>query len=74
MLGESVILALAGGALGIAFAVWSVDFLTRLVQETLPHARFIRINMPVLAFTFAAALLTGCWLALRPCGSRSRPI
>jgi putative ABC transport system permease protein len=66
MLGESVILALAGGALGIAFAVWSVDFLTRLVQGTLPHARFIRINMPVLAFTFAAALLTGLLAGMAP--------
>jgi len=66
MLGESVILALAGGALGIGFAVWSVDILTRLVQETLPHARFIRINMPVLAFTFAAALLTGVLAGLAP--------
>jgi putative ABC transport system permease protein len=66
MLGESVILALAGGALGIGFAVWSVDFLTRLVQETLPHARFIRINTPVLAFTFAAALLTGVLAGLAP--------
>src|ERR1700693_3086614 len=58
VLGESVILALAGGALGIGFAVWSVDLLTRLVQQTLPHARFIRINIEVLAFTSAAALLT----------------
>jgi putative ABC transport system permease protein len=66
MLGESVILALAGGALGIGFAVWSVDFLTRLVAETLPHARFIRINMPVLAFTFVAALLTGVLAGLAP--------
>ena len=66
MLGESVILALAGGALGIGFAVWSVDFLTRLVQETLPHARFIRINLAVLAFTCAAALLTGVLAGLAP--------
>jgi len=66
MLGESVILSLAGGALGILFAVWSVDFLTRLVAETLPHARFIRINMPVLAFTLAAALLTGLLAGLAP--------
>jgi putative ABC transport system permease protein len=66
MLGESVLLALVGGALGIGFAVWSVDFLTRLVQETLPHARFIRINLAVMAFTFAAALLTGLLAGLAP--------
>ncbi len=66
MLGESVILALAGGGLGIGFAVWSVDLLTRLVQQTLPHARFIRINIEVLAFTFAAALLTGLLAGLAP--------
>jgi putative ABC transport system permease protein len=64
--GESMILALAGGALGIAFAAWSVDFLTRLVATALPHARFIRINMPVLGFTFAAALLTGLLAGLAP--------
>jgi putative ABC transport system permease protein len=57
---------LAGGALGIVFAVWSVDFLTRLVGETLPRARFIHINVPVLAFTFAAALLTGLLAGLAP--------
>jgi len=66
LLGESLILSLAGGALGIEFAVWSVDFLTRLVEAALPHARFIRINMPVLAFTFAAALLTGLLASLAP--------
>src|SRR5208283_5966245 len=66
LLGEGVILSLAGGALGIGFAVWSVDFLTRLVEAALPHARFISINMPVLAFTFAAALLTGLLASLAP--------
>ena len=46
--------------------MWSVDFLARFVQETLPHARFIRVNLPVLAFTFAAALLTGVLAGLAP--------
>lgn len=65
-LSESLILAIAGGALGIAFASWSVDFVARLVADTLPHARFIRINLPVLGFTFGAALLTGILAGLAP--------
>jgi putative ABC transport system permease protein len=66
LLGESVVLALAGGALGIVFAAWSVDFLAKLVGETLPRARFIHINVPVLAFTFTTALLTGLLVGLAP--------
>jgi putative ABC transport system permease protein len=64
LVGESLILALAGGAVGIACAAWSVESLTRLVSATLPHARFIRINLPVLGFTLAAALLTGLLVGL----------
>ena len=66
LVSESVILALAGATLGIAFAAWSIDFLTRMVEESLPHARFIHLNLPVLLLTLAAALVTGVLAGLAP--------
>lgn len=66
LLGESVILSLSGGALGIAFAVASIDFLAKLVSQTLPHAQNIRVNVPVMAFTLAVAVLTGVLAGLAP--------
>jgi putative ABC transport system permease protein len=66
LLAESVILALAGGALGIVLAVWSIGSVVALVRETLPRASFIEVNWAVLAFTLAASLLTGILVALLP--------
>jgi putative ABC transport system permease protein len=66
LLGESVMLALVGGALGIGFAVWSTVFLTKLVSQTLPHAQNIRVNAAALSFTLAVAVLTGILSGLAP--------
>jgi hypothetical protein len=66
LLGESVMLSLAGGVLGIAFAVGSIDFLAKLVSQTLPHAQNIRVNLVLMAFTLAVALLTGVLAGLAP--------
>ena len=70
---ESLVLALAGGAVGVAVAYALVHVITTLMPPfTLPTEVFIRLNVPVLLFTVAAsglsALLFGCvpaWQAAR---------
>jgi putative ABC transport system permease protein len=70
---ESVVLALAGGAVGVAIAYALVHVITTLMPPfTLPTEVFVRLNVPVLLFTAAAsalsAILFGCvpaWTAAR---------
>lgn len=56
VLTESVVLALFGGAAGVAVAVVALPLLTRLVPTTLPIAEQPTIDLRILGF---AALLTG---------------
>lgn len=53
---ESLVLAVAGGVLGIAVAVLSVPLLARLVPTSLPLAQAPGVDLRILLF---AALLTG---------------
>ncbi len=62
---ESLVLALAGGALGVALATALVKVIVALLPEyTLPSEADVRISMAVLVFTLmvtvAAGLLFGC--------------
>src|SRR5262245_53133916 len=72
LLTESVLLGLAGGALGMLFAVWSVDLLARLSSDNLPRADEIRIDGPVLLFTLGVSLLTSLIFGLAPALRGSR--
>lgn len=65
-LAESMILALAGGALGIAGAYGGVDLLVSLYGDTLARADAISINGTVLLATLAASLLVGVVVGLVP--------
>ncbi|HEX5435940.1 MAG TPA: ABC transporter permease, partial [Gemmatimonadaceae bacterium] len=66
---ESVLLAVAGGALGLLLAWWGVDALTALRPERLSDLAKVGIDMRVLAFAIAislgAALLFGVVPAFR---------
>jgi macrolide transport system ATP-binding/permease protein len=67
LLTESVVLALAGGALGVLFAIWGIQFLTALMANgednfTL-HAD---LNWHVLGVTLGLSLLTGLLFGLAP--------
>jgi putative ABC transport system permease protein len=72
LLMESVALAIAGGALGTILALWSIDFLVKLVAQVLPHAANIHVDFTVLAFTLAVALLTGIISGLAPSWQSSK--
>jgi predicted permease len=70
---ESLVLGLAGGAFGLLLAVWGVDLLLRLVPSGLPRMPEIVISGRVVAFTFAAALLTGVVFGAAPAIQFSSP-
>lgn len=63
---ESILLAIAGGALGLLFAVWGVHVLRIITPNGLPaHGHFV-LNSNILWFTIAVSLLTGILFGLAP--------
>jgi predicted permease len=69
LLVESMLLGLAGGALGLTFAFGGVNGLLRLAPPNLPRLDEIRVDMVALVFNLAvslgAAVMFGLWPALR---------
>ncbi len=72
LLTESVLLAMAGGALGLLVALWSTDVLVSLSQDDLPRAGQIGLDVRVLGFTLLVSLLTGIVFGLVPAIHSSR--
>ncbi len=66
LLTESLVLALGGGALGLALAVWGVRLLRSIVPDMFPMLQHMQVNTPVLAFTFGISILTGLLFGLVP--------
>ena len=63
---ESVILSLAGGALGLALAVWWSDLLIALGKQDIPRAIQVGLDWRVLGFTLGVSVLTGVSFGLVP--------
>jgi putative ABC transport system permease protein len=66
LLTESAILALAGGALGLALASWGVTVLTKLLPQEFPRLNEIGMDWRVFGFTLGASLLTGFIFGFAP--------
>ena len=67
LLTESVLLAVLGGALGIAFAVWGIRFLTLLLANGSENFTLrAELNWHVLAVVAALSLFTGVLFGLTP--------
>jgi putative ABC transport system permease protein len=66
LLTESVLLAMLGGAAGLLFAVWGVDFLVSLAPSNLPRLDQIHLDSQVLAYTLGLCLLTGVIFGMAP--------
>ncbi len=66
MLTESMLLAVAGGALGILLARWSIATLIALHPGDIPRLDEVTIDVRVLAFTVFISLFTGLLFGLIP--------
>ncbi len=63
---ETILLALAGGALGLVLAGAGVRLIVGFLGDHLPHAGSIGVDGPVLAFTVGLSLLTGILAGILP--------
>ncbi len=66
LLTESVLLSLAGGALGLALAPPAVKLLAGFAERLTTRAAEIRLDLPVLLFTVLVSLATGVLFGLAP--------
>ncbi|HXU39700.1 MAG TPA: ABC transporter permease [Blastocatellia bacterium] len=66
LLTESLVLALAGGAIGLLIALWGTDALVAVSGDELPRAAQIGLDMRVLGFTLLVSLITGVLFGIAP--------
>ena len=66
LLTESVLLATAGGALGLLFAFWGLQWMQMLGSKSIPRLHEIRLNGGVLLFTLALSLISALLFGLVP--------
>jgi predicted permease len=66
LLTESTVLALAGGAVGLVFAWWSVEGIRALGAQSVPRLHEVAIDVRVILFTFAASAGAGVLAGLLP--------
>jgi putative ABC transport system permease protein len=72
LLTESVLLSLAGGALGLFLAVWGTAALRDLPSLGIPMLASSGIDLRALAFTLTVSLVTGVLFGLAPALHASR--
>jgi predicted permease len=73
LLSESVLLAVAGGGLGILLAVWGTRAVLGVLPAALPRSEQIGLDWRVLLFTAAISLVAGVLFGLAPALKISRP-
>jgi putative ABC transport system permease protein len=69
---ENLVLAVAGGGLGLLLASWGVRFLVALAPQDTPGLASAGLNWGVLAFTLAVSLATGVTFGLVPALTAAR--
>ncbi len=73
LIGESVVLSLSGGILGVLLAAWSLRAIPRMTAFELPRAQEIHLDWMVLGFAAALSIATGVLFGLAPALGASRP-
>lgn len=73
LLTESLLVALAGGALGILMAMWSKDALVLLKPGMIPRLDEVGLDGRVLLFAMAISIFTSVLFGITPALAASRP-
>ncbi|HEV2297292.1 MAG TPA: ABC transporter permease [Candidatus Acidoferrales bacterium] len=73
LLTESVLLAMAGGALGLLVASWGTRAALTALPSALPRANDVRLDPRVLLFTLGISLVAGILFGLAPALRTSHP-
>ncbi|HUA14563.1 MAG TPA: ABC transporter permease [Verrucomicrobiae bacterium] len=73
LLTESVLLSLAGGALGLLLAAWGIRAVLQTLPTTLPRAEQVGLDLRVLFFTAGVSLIAGILFGLTPAWKTSQP-
>lgn len=73
LLTESLLLAAAGGALGLLVGAWALQLLVSMAPENLPRLDEVSLDWRVALFTFAATIVVGVLFGLAPAMQGSRP-
>ncbi len=63
---ESLVLALAGGVLGIPIALWGTHLLLAMAPDGIPRVDQVGVDLRVLGFSLAVSLGTGVLFGLAP--------
>jgi predicted permease len=75
MLTESLLLALGGGLLGVAFSLWATQALSAFrIPAPVPLDLNVTVDWRVLLYTFALSAGTGLLFGLAPAWAAARPI
>jgi ABC-type antimicrobial peptide transport system permease subunit len=72
VLAESMLLAVAGGALGLAGAWWGVELLVKTAPAGLPRIEDVAVDGTVLGFSLLITLATGLLFGILPAWKLSR--
>ena len=73
LLTESLLLAMAGGGLGLLLAAWGIRAAVGVLPVALPRAEQVGLDHHVLLFTAAISLLVGILFGLTPALKTSQP-
>ncbi|MGH9495052.1 MAG: ABC transporter permease [Candidatus Sulfotelmatobacter sp.] len=63
---ETVLLALAGGALGLTWARWGVSLIIGFLADRVPHSAEVSLDGKILAFTAIISILVGIAAGVLP--------
>ena len=66
LLTESVLVAMAGGGIGLVLATWGVDLLVASAPETIPRLHEVGVDRRVVLFTAVVSLGTGLLFGIVP--------
>lgn len=73
LLTESVLLALAGGAIGVMWASWGLRLFIAIAASHIPRLQEVKVDSASLVFTLGVSLMTGLLFGFAPAWQISKP-